>query len=97
MGGQGPGYRDFHRFVGKLLGRGKLISSQHILRFTPPKGRLPSRLPSDFLFGRATKVPTYIIVDAEIASGVLLPFPKRNGVVVTTHSRGDITASAHYR
>lgn len=87
MSGQGPGYRDFHIYLGKSLGRGKLVCSQHILRFVPPKGHLPSTLPSDFLFGRATSVPTYIVLDAEIASGVLRPFPKYKGVVVDVHTR----------
>jgi len=89
MRGQGPGYRDFHLYRGRLLGKGKLKCSQHIIRFAPPAAPLPSKLPSDFLFrsAGAGNVPLNLVVEPEIASDVLRPFPKRNGVVVKTHSR----------
>jgi hypothetical protein len=89
MRGQGPGYCDFHLYRGRLLGKGRLKCSQHIIRFALPMLPLPSKLPSDFLFqsAGAGKVPVNLVVEPEIASDVLRPFPKRNGVVVKTHSR----------
>jgi hypothetical protein len=86
MKGQGPGYRDFHLYAGRSLRRGRLVCSQRILRFAPPRERVPRKLPAEFLFRSATGVPTYLVVDAEIASGVLRPFPKYKGIVVATHS-----------
>jgi hypothetical protein len=87
MRGQGPGYRDFDLYAGRSLRRGRLVCSQRILRFAPPPRRMPWRLPSDFLFRKAASIPTYVVVDAEIAASVLRPFPKYSGVVVKVHSR----------
>jgi hypothetical protein len=89
MMGQGPGYRDFHRYCGRSLGKGRLKCSQHIIRFAPPTAPLPSKLPSEFLFrsAGAGNVPVNLVVEPEIGADMLRPFPKRNGVVVKTHSR----------
>jgi hypothetical protein len=87
MRSQGPGYRDFHKYTGRSLQKGKLKCSQHIVRFAPPARHLPSKLPSGFLFGKTANIPTYVVLDAEIALQVLRPFPKYNGVVVKVHSR----------
>jgi hypothetical protein len=87
MRSQGAGYRDFHWYAGRLLRKGKLKCSHHIIRFAPPIGPLPRKLPADFLFRKAVKIPTYVVLDAEIASSVLRPFPKHNGVLVKVHSR----------
>jgi hypothetical protein len=87
MRSQGPGYRDFQRYAGRSLRKGRLKCSHHIIRFAPPMGPLPRKLPADFLFRKAAKIPTYVVLDAEIASSVLRPFPKHNGVVVKVHSR----------
>jgi hypothetical protein len=87
MRSQGQGYRDFHRYAGRSLRKGRLKCTHDIIRFAPPIGPLPRRLPADFLFRKAVKIPTYVVLDAEIASSVLRPFPKHNGVVVKVHSR----------
>lgn len=89
MRGQGPGYRDFHLYRGRLLGKGRLKCSQHIIRFVPPAAPRPSKLPSDFLFRRAGvgKVPVNVVVEPGIGPNLLRPFPKYNGVVVKVHSR----------
>ena len=86
MRSQGPGYRDFHRYAGRSLRKGKLKCSHHIIRFAPPGVPLPSKLPSDFLFRKVRRVPTYLVVDAEIARSVLRPFPNYNGVVIKVHT-----------
>jgi hypothetical protein len=94
MRSQPAGYRDFERYTGRRLTRGRLVCSQHIVRFAPPLGALPLRLPSDFLFGMFGKainasVPTYLVVDAAIAGHVLRPFPKSNGMRVWVYTRGE--------
>jgi hypothetical protein len=89
---QGPGYRDFDRFIGRRFSKGRLVCSQHIVRFVPPPLMpLPSRLPSDFLIERAMpkSVPMYVVVDAAIAGYVLRPFPKGNRIRVWVHTRGE--------
>ena len=89
MRGQGPGYRDFHLYRGRLLGKGRLKCSQHMIRFAPPAAPLPSKLPSDFLFRRAGvgKAPVNVVVEPGIGPNLLRPFPKYKGVLVKTHSR----------
>jgi len=109
MRSQPPGYRDFQRYAATRLSRGRLICSQHILRFLElwtPQGsvsrggggryatcrcempaRLPSRLPSNFLLGKAANVPTYLVVDVAIATKMLRPFQKYKGIVVKVHTR----------
>jgi hypothetical protein len=89
MSGQGRGYKDFHLYRGTLLGKGRRKCSQHIVRFAPPRGPLSSRLPSEFLFGRTgpASIPTYLVLDAEIAGQLLRPFQKYAGTRVWVHTR----------
>jgi hypothetical protein len=94
MKSQPEGYRHFERYAGRRLPRGRLVCSQHIIRFAPPPATLRRPLPSDFLFGNFGKavsanVPSYLVVDAAIADYVLRPFPKGNGVRVWVHTRGE--------
>lgn len=92
---QGPGYRDFGRYTGRSLRKGKLKCIQHIVWFASPARHFSSKLPSDFLFGKTANVPTYVVVDPEIALGVLRPFRKYKGVVVTVDSRQHLPPHIH--
>jgi hypothetical protein len=87
MKGQRPGYRDFHRYTGRMFRRGKLVCSQHIVRCAPPSKRVPFLLPSDFLFGRPGTIPAYLLLELGVPLDVLRPFPKHKGIRVKAPTR----------
>jgi hypothetical protein len=90
MGKQGVGYRDFAKYVkGRDFTWGRTKCGAYIVRHVAPKRAIFLPLPVEFLFGnvRTKSVPTYLVVDEELARNVLKPFPKFNGMVVKVQSR----------
>lgn len=88
MKAQGPGYRDFDRWVdsGKFRA-GCRRAGQHMLEIMPrSRPSLPE--PAEFLFdsmGRL-KPPIRVVLDVSLVS-VLKPFPKAHGMRVLVHTR----------
>jgi hypothetical protein len=85
---QGPGYRDFDKWVdsGKFRA-GCRRAGQHMLKTI--SGSRPSRPePAEFLFDSIGRIkpPIYVVLDVSLAS-VLKPFPKAHGMRVLVHSR----------
>ncbi len=90
MSQQGVGYRDFQNFVkGRNFSHGQAKCGGNIIRFVPPKRAIGAYLPSGFLFGKHSPsiIPTYLVVESDVARYVLKPFPKFNGIIVKVHSR----------
>ena len=85
---QGPGYRDFEKWVSSArFAAGCRRASQHMLEILP--GGSPSRSePAEFLFDstRRFKAPIYLVLDASLGTA-LKPFPKAHGMRVLVHTR----------
>jgi hypothetical protein len=85
---QGPGYRDFERWVNSArFAAGCRCASQHMLKIFP--GARSSRPePAEFLFDstRRFKPPIYVVLDVSLATA-LKPFPRAHGMRVLVHTR----------
>jgi hypothetical protein len=85
---QGPGYRDFERWVRYgTFAEGCRRASQHMLK-SLSAARASRPEPAEFLFDsvRRFKPPVYMVLDVSLAS-TLKPFPKAHGMRVLVHTR----------
>lgn len=87
MKGQGPGYRDFHRWLpARAFSGGASRTAEFVINCIPPPQTIPAL--GGFLFRgtRGYPIPTRRVEDVTGgAAGVLRPFPKDFGMQVFTH------------
>lgn len=94
MSNQGPGYRDFFRWLGYDLAAGKREAASfmvHPVRSpnSIPPTHYPPDWPGEFLFEERRKLhpPTYLVVDQSVPwLRIARPFPKLHGLQVHVHT-----------
>jgi len=89
MDRQGVGYRDFRTFLkNRMFIKGRNECGRNIVGNSPP-GRAVGSLPCGFLFKGHSRVavPTYLVVEEEIAPFVYKRFQKFNDMAIRVHSR----------
>ncbi len=87
---QGPGYRDFERWLGTaIFGKGCDITAEHMTEPISGDIQIPARLPANFLFSGLNhlSIPTQLINDIGTKDvGIVKPFPNEFGMQVIIHS-----------